>query len=50
MMKEEIPQSFTTNDRKVVIELENVRRNFQVGEEVFMLCGVCRSRYMRANL
>lgn len=34
MMKEEIPQSFTTNDRNVVIELENVRRNFQVGEEV----------------
>lgn len=34
MMKEEIPQSFTTNDRNVVIELESMRRNFQVGEEV----------------
>ena len=36
--------------KKVVIELQNVKRNFIVGDEVVHACGECRSRFTKGNL
>lgn len=38
------------DSRKVVIELQNVKRNFLVGDEWYMLCAASRSRFSRASL